>query len=153
MSYKDKKKQNTFQNTWLQKRRLEWIELQGGKCVKCGSIEKLEVDHINREDKVTHRVWSLSDERRKKELFKCQVLCHDCHKEKTISELSKPLVHGTSNGYCKHKCKCFYCMEWMRQNSRRKRELKKNAFPGGVTGNTTDFESVVSRSNRDWGTK
>lgn len=44
-------------------------------------------------------------------------------------------------------------MEWMRQNSRRKRELKKNAFPGGVTGNTTDFESVVSRSNRDWGTK
>ena len=153
MSYKDKKKQNAFQNTWLQKRRLEWIDSQGGKCVKCGSVERLEVDHIERAGKTTHRIWSFSEKRRKEELKKCQVLCYYCHKQKTISEFKKPLVHGTNNGYNKHKCKCFECMEWMRQNSRRKRELKKKTIRDGVTGNTTDFESVILRSNRSLGTK
>jgi len=56
-------------------------------CVKCGSKEQLELDHINEEEKewnprrsmcsktLTKRFW--------KEIDKCQLLCYDCHKEKT----------------------------------------------------------------------
>ena len=29
---------------------------------------------------------------------------------------------------------------------------KQEPIPGSVTGNTTDFESVIPRSNRGWGT-
>lgn len=127
MAYKNKKKQNNFQNEWIQARRFEWIALQGGKCVQCGSAENLEVDHINRQEKTLKpsQIWSRRKEVREVELLKCQVLCYHCHKIKTINEFTKPLVHGTLNGYRKHKCKCFDCMEWMREDSRRKRAAQR----------------------------
>jgi hypothetical protein len=58
-----------------------------GPCCKCGSWERLEVDHRNPEEKHLNprALWSLSPQnpRRIAELAKCQVLCHECHKEKT----------------------------------------------------------------------
>lgn len=50
----------------------------GYKCVKCGSTESLEVDHIlNTAQGGTHTLNNL------------QTLCHTCHKQKTRQEMSK----------------------------------------------------------------
>ena len=67
------------------------IEYLGGKCVKCGTTERLEFDHIDRTTKkynITRKVDRTFDIL-KEELDKCQLLCYDCHKVKTKSERTK----------------------------------------------------------------
>jgi len=91
----------------MQALREKWLD-ENGPCKKCGSYDRLEVDHIDRTTKVTHAVWSWKPERRAVELAKCQVLCHECHLQKTISELTKPLVHGFT-AYKSGKCRCDIC--------------------------------------------
>lgn len=92
-------------------KRLAWIDSQGGKCKLCGSAERLEVDHINREDKSIHAslVWSRRAEVRDAELAKCQVLCYNCHRKKTNKENK---VHRPCGDYVKyrhHGCRCSDC--------------------------------------------
>lgn len=82
MPYKDPSKQSSYQNEWLKNRRLKWL-VENGPCIRCGSAEDLQVDHIDAGAKVTHRVWSWSNARRAAELAKCQVLCRSCHSRKT----------------------------------------------------------------------
>lgn len=93
-------------------RRNTWFQVNG-PCVKCGSWENLELDHINPKLKVTHRIWSWSQSKREVELSKCQVLCKICHKEKTSNEkrerYSKNWKHGTLTGYYNRKCRCDSC--------------------------------------------
>ena len=84
-----------YQNRWLKDRRDQWLK-ENGPCVKCGSNEKLEVDHIDPKEKITHKVWSLNLEKRISELKKCQVLCESCHMEKTKIDLRNQLK-GTRN--------------------------------------------------------
>jgi len=91
----------------VRQRREDWLE-KNGPCKKCGSMIRLEVDHINPTTKVSHTVWSWREPRRLAELKKCQVLCHDCHLEKTRLSLVKPLVHGTLTGY--KTCRCSLCL-------------------------------------------
>lgn len=69
-------------------RRNEAILKFGGKCVKCGSIECLEFDHINPEDKLftIGKMWSLNNTAYLTELNKCQLLCESCHLEKTKAD-------------------------------------------------------------------
>ena len=57
-----------------------------GPCAVCKSEKELEVDHVDPNQKVSHRIWSWTKERRGKELEKCQVLCHVCHEAKTAME-------------------------------------------------------------------
>lgn len=76
----------TYQKEWMRNRRREFFS--GKYCVQCKSTEKLELDHINPEEKEHHSIWSWSEERRLKELAKCQVLCKTCHRLK-------------SNAYCR----------------------------------------------------
>jgi 5-methylcytosine-specific restriction endonuclease McrA len=61
-------------------------------CVECGSVEQLELDHIDPETKVTHNIWGWAPSRWPAELAKCQVLCHDCHLAKSIAngDMSNP---------------------------------------------------------------
>ena len=77
-----------YQREWMRKRRESFFE--GKSCARCGSTERLELDHIDRSTKLLNpaRLWSLSDSNPVKstELAKCQVLCSDCHLEKTIAE-------------------------------------------------------------------
>jgi len=61
----------------------------GKACVRCGTSEDLELDHIDRTTKVSNNVWSWASARREAELAKCQVLCHDCHKKKSAKEMSQ----------------------------------------------------------------
>lgn len=108
MSYKDRNKQQAYQAGYLAGKRMTWLQ-DHGPCAQCGSWDRLELDHIDPAQKVTHRVWSLAKPARDAELAKCQVLCSRCHKEKHRLLTAKPLVHGTSNGYQKHRCRCDAC--------------------------------------------
>lgn len=71
---------------WVRNKRATYFKDK--MCVQCGSKEKLELDHIVRETKISHSVWSWKEERRNKELEKCQVLCKKCHSKKTAMENS-----------------------------------------------------------------
>ena len=84
----NKEKIGEYKREQRKERKAYCIEYLGGKCVKCGSTERLEFDHIKREGKkyeistrVTNNLNNL-----KEELDKCQLLCVDCHKIKTKSE-------------------------------------------------------------------
>jgi len=107
MAYKDPEKQKKFAREWCAKRRKDWFD-KNGPCVKCGSWDRLELDHIIRKTKVSHCVWSWSKEKREIELAKCQPLCHFCHKEKTRLEKSKFPDHGKYAKYIKG-CRCKLC--------------------------------------------
>lgn len=85
MPYKDKVKQREYQREWIARRRQEWLD-ENGPCILCGGDNELQVDHIDPNTKISHRVWSWSDERRNTELAKCRVLCSRCHKEKSDTE-------------------------------------------------------------------
>lgn len=85
MGYSDPAKQRAYAREWMRKRRAAFFD--GKQCVRCGSTERLELDHVDPLQKTTHCVWSWSQKRRDEELAKCQVLCHDCHFAKTASEL------------------------------------------------------------------
>ena len=107
MPYKDKTKQSAYQVAWASRKRQEWLE-RNGPC-RCGSNDRLEVDHVDLTKKISHRVWFWSQERRDNELNKCQVLCYACHLEKTFSQRPKA-EHGGSTLY-NNGCRCYTCIE------------------------------------------
>lgn len=82
MPYKDKNQRNEYQKAWMARRRQDW--LSDKSCVDCGSTKDLQVDHVDASTKISHRVWSWSDERRLAELDKCVTRCSTHHREKTI---------------------------------------------------------------------
>lgn len=75
-----------YQREWIKKRREAFFE--GKCCAKCGSKDRLELDHIEPSNKEHHAIWSWSKKRQKAELEKCQVLCYECHKWKTAWEMA-----------------------------------------------------------------
>ncbi len=117
MPYKDKARRFAYQSGWVQKRRLKWLE-ENGPCAKCGASGNLEVDHLDPELKISHRIWSWSEKRREEELKKCQILCGSCHLKKTAewraSRIRPEEMHGTCTGYMKYKCRCEKCREYKR---------------------------------------
>ena len=72
----------------MRENRARYVDMMGGKCVKCGTTENLEVDHVNPEDKTLRisSMWLRKHDSIMEELDKCQLLCHDCHKQKTREE-------------------------------------------------------------------
>jgi hypothetical protein len=99
MPYKDKEKQLEYQKNWMRKRRKSFFSDK--ECNHCGSTEDLELDHINRLTKITHNVWSWSEDRRNDELKKCQVLCNSCHTKKT-SNYNSIIMKGSEPGNKKY---------------------------------------------------
>ena len=107
MPFKDKQQRLEYQKRWTAARRAKWFS--GKSCAVCGSIEDLELDHIDPSKKISHRIWNWSWQRIEQEVAKCQVLCHDHHLEKTKKDLLKirPPQHGRTL-YNKG-CKCEIC--------------------------------------------
>jgi len=105
------KEKREYQQQWRLQRRQDWINSQGGCCVECGSIERLEVDHINAELKTMSAtsIWTRRQEVRDEELANCQVLCYDCHKKKTKKWYDDNRKHGTVHMYERFKCRCGPC--------------------------------------------
>lgn len=64
-------------------------DMKGGRCVVCGSIERLEFDHVDPTTKLFDIAGGLlrKMETILDELDKCQLLCRECHIEKSSAEL------------------------------------------------------------------
>lgn len=111
MPIKELDKKRKYQREWIKNRRFEWLA-ENGPCKQCGSSFELEVDHIDPKDKVTHRIWSWSKERRLEELKKCQVLCQKCHAQKSLKDFGKIPAkgrHGVYGMYSWYGCRCKLC--------------------------------------------
>ena len=87
----NKEKRKEYSREHNKKNRAICLEYLGGKCVKCGTTERLEFDHIDRTTKKYTIGGKLSYkfDYLKEELDKCQLLCAFCHLEKTASEWTK----------------------------------------------------------------
>jgi hypothetical protein len=81
----DPERMREYKRKWIAKRRADWLA-DNGPCIRCGSWDDLEVDHIDQGKKVAHKVWSWSQARRDAELAKCQVLCKGCHLDKSRAD-------------------------------------------------------------------
>ena len=108
MPYKDKDKQRAYNLARMQCRRKKWFA-ENGPCNGCGSPNNLELDHIDPRKKVSHRVWSWSEQRLIEELLKCQILCKKCHKQKTRWQGLAKMTHGTISMYTNLRCRCKAC--------------------------------------------
>lgn len=108
MPHKDPEIRRAYHRNWVRKRKAEWF--LGKTCVRCGSVRNLELDHIERLTKVSTSVFSWSAAARDAELAKCQVLCRDCHRQKSYEsgDLLPPSPCGSSNKYRKG-CRCDLC--------------------------------------------
>ena len=115
-------------------RRNKAIEFLGGKCVCCETNENLEFDHINRTEKTINiaKLWGIKEQTFWQEIEKCQLLCTECHRNKSIKErgLKKAKgVHGSITNYTHHGCRCKKCTKAQTQriqNIRKKRSIKEN---------------------------
>ena len=82
-----------YQKKRWKKRRAAAVVSLGGACVQCGATAALQFDHIDpstRECSIA-RASGFSEERFQAELAKCQLLCKECHDEKSLQEFrAKP---------------------------------------------------------------
>lgn len=105
-------------------RRARLIELLGGRCVRCGSTDELEFDHIDPETKVfavgsdMSRAWDKLVE----EALKCQLLCRECLVAKGIEDRPEP-AHSYYR-YWYYGCRCATCKAANARKSARQRERK-----------------------------
>ena len=113
-------------------RRAYSIKKLGGKCVRCGSTDRLELDHRIKKDKSFNitQFWGLSLEKYDKELAKCQLLCHDCHVRKSFEEKDwgkgyGPTDHGSSTMYKNYGCRCSECKAAYNKVTREQRRLQR----------------------------
>lgn len=118
-----------YHKLWRKNVRDRAVKILGGECSVCGSDDRLEIDHIDRSDKVTE-VGSLASNEEKfiAELKKCQLLCHDCHMKKTVEERGQTLAKGTHGTLSSIRyCKCDICKEAYREYQREYRKKNKKA--------------------------
>jgi hypothetical protein len=110
MPYTDPDRKREYQRQWIASRRAQWIAERGGSCVQCGSTDRIEIDHIDPSQKSYNptSAWSLVEGY--KELNKCQILCHACHRIKTHGDHRNE--HGTKAGYVRNGCRCPDCRSW-----------------------------------------
>lgn len=128
---KDKAEYNAYMRKYMKDRyharRRATIVLLGGKCVKCGKEDGLEVDHVDRtQKKLKLFEESFSEERFQQELQKCQLLCKSCHDEKSAAELGKQMARGTHGTLSSYRyCHCELCRaaknKWTRDYRAKKR--------------------------------
>lgn len=96
----------TYQKNLYRKKKEEYVLLLGGMCVKCKSTKELEFDHIDRKNKNFAISRKMKESGILQELDKCQLLCKQCHREKTTSERSVPHGGGITG---KKNCFCNLC--------------------------------------------
>ncbi|MGL4998015.1 MAG: hypothetical protein ACRC5T_03425 [Cetobacterium sp.] len=105
-------------------RREAILELSGNCCSICSSTENLEFNHVDRSTKLfvlSGKGLDKSWEKILAELDKCELLCRDCHLEKTRDQFARkelrpwndktdtPQIHGTVRAYTEINCRCNIC--------------------------------------------
>lgn len=114
---------------------------ENGPCVKCGSWERLELDHVVSvpavNNRISQKLWRWSKTRREAELAKCQVLCRHCHRAKTAIDnkgRNHTKIHGRGM-YERHGCRCDLCRAVQAERKRRYRaNLKTKVVKEGEKG-------------------
>ncbi len=100
-----------YKREWMRKRRAAYFT--GKVCSNCGSVDKLEIHHLDRTQKISHSVWSWRAVRREAELAKCIVLCEVCHQLETNKQLPEwkaaPITHGINESGYRRGCRCVDC--------------------------------------------
>ena len=85
--YQGQKEIKSERSTALYKRnKQKCVDKLGGKCVECGSTELLQFDHINPLEKSFTITSNFHRKDLDEELAKCQLLCWECHMEKTKND-------------------------------------------------------------------
>lgn len=104
----------------------------GGKCVRCGTTENLEIDHIDWRLKEQNmgRLWPAKRHNEMMlELAKCQLLCREHHKQKTAQDLRErklgSFTHGTLYGWMKARCTCEVCYSAKRKWHEARNEIRR----------------------------
>lgn len=118
LSFTDKEKHRNYMRDYMKNRyhsvRNKIIQDLGGKCNRCGSKDNLHLDHKDKSKKQLNMAdaHSVADSKLKEELKNIQLLCEDCHKQKTREawdySTDRPR-HGTYWNYRRHKCRCEPC--------------------------------------------
>ena len=81
-----------MKTTFYLSRKLEILNHLGNKCKKCNSLENLEVDHIDpTTKKYTILEMTHNNNKFREELSKLQILCENCHHQKTFMEQAQRL--------------------------------------------------------------
>lgn len=108
-------------------RRPRMVAILGDKCVKCGSADDLQFDHIDPAKKSFNITSNMTPNPTVlAEIAKCQLLCRPCHERKTSIENSG-FRHGTVYGWMKKRCECKSCDDArnafnIRRNEKRRAE-------------------------------
>lgn len=109
--------------------RRQWLRnTLGPNCAYCdNSDEEFHLDHIDptrKKYKINKVLKGLAKSKLASEMPNLQILCLNCHKNKTKKESklrnsARPLneMHGTATGYGKFKCRCDLCRKW-KKNTR-----------------------------------
>jgi hypothetical protein len=110
-------------------RRQMALDFLGNACAACGSVEELEIDHIDRATKIINiaKIILAKNEKLFAELVKCQALCPEHHGEKTSQEMGVPHGGGARG---KRGCPCDLCKEAARRYSRDFRAARRAAMSG-----------------------
>lgn len=117
------------------RRRDEAKEFLGGVCVRCGTKEDLDLDHIDRTAKTGNigKLWSYDEEKFWTEVKKCQLLCREHHIVKTREAGDgRPWRHGTQWAWDKHKCRCEECCIGHQEVLEMRRAKRKNRTNQGI---------------------
>ena len=109
-------------NKYYEARIAEYKSYLGDKCVVCGGLSELEIDHIDWVKKSLNisKVWGNKNQTEVyKELDKCQLLCKEHHAQKTKADsleqsALKTFTHGTMYGWMRKKCTCEECLSAQR---------------------------------------
>jgi hypothetical protein len=102
----DKKRE--YQRKWVADRRKHY--LKGKICCRCHSTKDIEIHHMIRESKTSHKIWSWSKDKIAAELQKCIFICKQCHVDLHRELALTKRIHGDSHTY-KNGCRCPACRE------------------------------------------
>ena len=104
-----KERKRKYDYNRYHKNRNEAIARLGGECANCGETERLDFDHIDPATKDPSlrkggQIFTWKEERRERELAKCQLLCKSCHIRKIRLERtgSEEIQHGKYSTYVNH---------------------------------------------------
>ena len=123
MAYKDPNKKREYGARWVASRRAAYFSDK--VCSYCQGVDSLELDHIDPATKITNSIWSWSTPRRESEISKCQVLCHECHLEKTKLWWDGMRKHGDQSTY-RRGCRCELCKSKELSRWRAQRKKRRN---------------------------
>lgn len=128
---------NEYMRTYMlaryHRRRTAAIAFLGGRCVKCGSEGKLEFDHVVPRSKaggftIGKKIASVAESKLMEEIARCQLLCGECHREKTLADLNVKRakgVHGSLTNYRRYGCRCEPCRKAGNASNAKIRKARK----------------------------